>query len=115
MIAAPSISGAGTGKGILVRAVSRLSTAAWVEGSGSLEVRTARAMAFSSTWAVAAYAAAGALGAAVAMAVALRTDKTAVTKSALAAAICNSSPLPPSRQRYRALVARKAGPPSRSA
>ena len=55
---------------VLVRAVGRISTAAWVEGSGSPAARIAQATAFSSTWAVAAYAAAGALGAAVAMAAA---------------------------------------------
>jgi len=59
------------------RVVGRLSTSAWVEGSGSPAARTAQAMAFSSTWAVAAYAAAGVVGAAVA-ATTSRNSQTAV-------------------------------------
>jgi hypothetical protein len=53
---------------VLARIVNRLSTSAWVAGSGSPALRTARAMAFSSTWTVVAYAGAGAIGAVVATA-----------------------------------------------
>ena len=42
---------------VLARAVGRVSTAAWVEGSGNPAARIAHALSFSSTWAVAAYAA----------------------------------------------------------
>jgi hypothetical protein len=54
---------------VLARIVNRLSTSAWVAGSGAPAARSGRAMAFSSTWTVVAYAGAGALGALVATAV----------------------------------------------
>jgi hypothetical protein len=54
---------------VLARIVNRLSTSAWVAGSGAPAARSGRAMAFSSTWTVVAYAGAGALGAVVATAV----------------------------------------------
>ncbi len=61
------------------RLVGRLSTSAWVEASGSPAVRMAHALSFSSTWAVAAYAAAGVVGAAVAVSAGGRVVPSALT------------------------------------
>ena len=67
---------------IFARVVGRLSTSAWVEGSGDPAARMAQAMSFSSTWAIAAYAAAGAVGAAVAATMSRKTNIGALTPPA---------------------------------
>jgi hypothetical protein len=67
---------------VFARVVGRLSTSAWVEGSGDPAARMAHAMSFSSTWAIAAYAAAGAAGAAVAATTSRKANIGALTPPA---------------------------------